>query len=86
MFDEFSLPELVNLAKWILEEKGEQALIDYKAMNSWCACMGPQKGEVLCSCSQASTLETNMVEIVAQFNEQLAKKIWLAKFVASLPG
>ena len=86
MFDKFVLPELVSRAKYILENSGEQALIDYKARNSWCGCMGPSKGEVLCPCVQGSTLETNMVEVVAQFDEDLAKKIWLAKFTASLPG
>jgi hypothetical protein len=86
MFDNFVLPELVDLAKSILNEKGEEVLIDYKAYNSWCGCMGPKRGERLCPCSQGSALETNMVEIVSQFDEILAKKIWLAKFVASLPG
>lgn len=86
MLDDFSLPELVNLAKQIREHKGDKGLIDYTAQTSWCGCMGPSRGERLCPCTQRSTLESNMVEIVAQFDEELAKRIWLARFVKSLPG
>jgi len=86
MFDEFSLPELVNLAKWILDKKGEAGLINYQVFYGMCGCMGPAKGERLCSCKKAVTLKTNMVEVVAQFDEELAKRIWLAHFVKGLPG
>ena len=86
MFDEFSLPELVDLAKSILDRKGEEGLINYQVFCGACGCMGPATGERLCSCEQADTLKTNMVEIVAQFDEELAKKIWLAHFVKGLPG
>jgi len=51
-----------------------------------CGCVGPAKGERLCSCKKAVTLKTNMVEVVAQFDEELAKRIWLSHFVAKLPG
>jgi hypothetical protein len=86
MFDEFSLPELVNLAKWVLERRGEEGLINYQVFYGACGCLGPSKGELLCSCKQAVTLKTNMVEIVAQFDKDLAKRIWLAHFVKGLPG
>ena len=33
-----------------------------------------KKGERLCYCKKAVTLKTNMVEVVAQFDEELAKK------------
>ena len=86
MFDEFSLPELVNLAKAILERKGKEGLINYQVFYGACGCMGPRNGDKLCSCKKAVTLKTNMVEIVAQFDEELAKEIWLAHFVKGLPG
>ena len=86
MFDDFVLPELVNLAKWVREHKGDDGLINYQVFYGACGCMGPAKGEYLCSCNKAITLKTNMVEVVAQFDEELAKKIWLRKFVATLPG
>ena len=86
MFDEFSLPELVDLAKTILERKGKEGLINYQVFYGACGCMGPRNRDKLCPCKQAVTLETNMVEIVAQFDEELAKEIWLAHFVRGLPG
>lgn len=86
MLDDFSLPELVNLAKRIRELKGDEGLINYEVFYGACGCMGPAKGERLCSCKKAITLKTNMVEVVAQFDEDLAKRIWLARFVKSLPG
>lgn len=86
MLDDFSLPELVNLAKRIRELKGDEGLINYEVFYGACGCMGPAKGERLCSCNKAITLKTNMVEVVAQFDEDLAKRIWLARFVKSLPG
>jgi len=86
MFDEFSLPELVDLANRILDNKGEEGLINYQVLYGACGCMGPANGELLCSCKKAVTLKTNMAEIVAQFDEELAKRIWLAHFVKGLPG
>jgi hypothetical protein len=89
MFDNFVLPELVELAKQILENQGEEGLINFRSHDSWCGCMGPQNNDILCNCIKMSTLETNMVEVVSQFDINLAKKIWLAQFVsivATLPG
>jgi len=86
VFDEFSLPELVDLANRILDNKGEKGLINYQVFYGMCGCVGPAKGERLCSCKKAVTLKTNMVEVVAQFDEELAKRIWLSHFVAKLPG
>lgn len=86
MFDDFVLPELVDLAKSVREHKGDEGLINYQVFYGMCGCMGPKKGERLCSCKKAITLKTNMVEVVAQFDEELAKKIWLRQFVGTLPG
>jgi hypothetical protein len=86
MFDKYSLPELVKRAKEIFVRDGENGLRDYRSYNAMCGCMGPSKGETLCPCRQGATLETNMVEIVSQFDEEMAKRIWLARFVANLPG
>lgn len=86
MFDEFVLPELVALAKDIRAIKGDEGLINYNVLYGMCGCMGPKPGEYLCSCKKAVTLKTNMIEVVSQFDEDLAKKIFLSKLVAILPG
>ncbi len=85
-FNDFVLPELVTRAKQIYDRDGEEALVNYRAFNSWCGCMGPRPGERLCSCDQSSTLESNLVEIVNEFNPELARKIMIRKLVAALPG
>lgn len=86
MFNEFVLPELVTLAKSIIESEGIQALEDYKSYPTWCGCMGPKKGDILCPCSQSNTLASNLVEVIAEFNPELAKKIMIRRIVAALPG
>lgn len=86
MFNGFVLPELVEKAKNIIERKGEEGIIDSTYIPFECGCMGPSGTNKLCPCRQSMALQTNKVEIVAQFDEALAKKIWLSKFVASLPG
>lgn len=86
MFNDFTLPELVSMAKGIRENEGESGLINYTSRATWCGCMGPRPGNRLCPCAQSNSLESNMVEIVAQFDEELAKRIWLARFVKCLPG
>lgn len=82
----FILPELVNLAKTMIENGQSGTLEDYKFYSDACGCMGPSEGEKLCPCEQARALEMNLVEIVAQVDEGLAKKIWLRRLVAALPG
>jgi hypothetical protein len=86
MFDKYSLPELVKRAKEIFKRDGESGLHNYKYYSGMCACMGAYNGNYLCPCRQGATLETNMVEIVSQFDKEMAKRIWLARFVATLPG
>jgi hypothetical protein len=86
MFDKYSLPELVKRAKEIFERDGEIGLHNYRYYSYECGCMGPSKGETLCPCKKGHSLKTNMVEVVAQFDEEMAKRIWLGRFVANLPG
>lgn len=86
MFDEFSLPELVDLAKRIQAKKGDEGLVNYQVYGGACGCVGPQNNDRLRPCKKAMTLKTNMIEIVSQFDEDLAKLIWLRRFVAELPG
>ena len=86
MFDNYSLPELVKRAKEIFERDGESGLRDYKSYPGMCACMGAWNGNYLCPCKQDTSLDTNMVEIVSQFDEEMAKRICLSRFVSNLPG
>jgi hypothetical protein len=86
MIDKNALPELVELAKVIRDNRGEKELINHHFYPNACCCMGPYDGEYLCPCEQSRILESNIVEIVSQFDEDLAKRIWLAHFVKGLPG
>jgi len=85
-FDNFVLPELVAKAKAIIDRDGQQALEDYDPYFGACGCMGPSKGERLCPCVQSAALKSNLVEVVNEFDPQLAKKIMLRRIVAALPG
>lgn len=78
------IPELVELAK-NLQLVGYD-LGDYRAQNGMCGCLGPSKGNYLCPCNQYTVLEQNMVTVVAEFDEEQAKKIMLRRLVGALPG
>jgi hypothetical protein len=84
--EQFVLPELVKKAKWILEHNGQKALEDYDLYFGACGCVGPSKGERLCPCRQNAALKSNLVEVVNEFDPQLAKKIMIRRIVAALPG
>jgi len=85
MFDKSMLPELVALAQRIQNRSGSYGLINYEVYHDACACMGPSPGDKLCSCRQRESLNKNMVEVVSQFDEDLAKTISLARFSRDLP-
>jgi hypothetical protein len=85
-FDKFVLPELVTIARHILEQDGPEALTNYRAQTSWCGCMGPRPGDRLCPCAQRQTLESNLVEVVNAIDTELARRIMIRKLVAALPG
>lgn len=84
--DKFVLPELVEKAKWILENDGQKALEDYDPYLGPCGCMGPQGNDRLCPCRKSSVLKSNLVEVVNEFDEDLAKRIMIRRLVAALPG
>jgi hypothetical protein len=84
--DNFVLPELVNRAKELIEHCGADALENYTFSPHACGCMGANEGETLCPCAQGEALCNNLVAVTATFDEALAKKIWLRKLVAALPG
>lgn len=78
-------PELVRLAK-NMSENGVD-LASFSPTNSMCACMGPSKGDYLCPCAQKFSLHDNIIEVAAEaLGETAAKKIFLRKLVAVLPG
>ena len=85
-FDNFVLPELVEKAKRIIEYDGQAALENFEPRTGMCGCMGPRKGEYLCPCEQLTSLKSNLVEVVNEFDPALAKKIMLRRLVAALPG
>lgn len=85
-FDKFVLPELVELAKRVIKHDGQTALEDYDPQIHWCGCMGPEKDDQLCPCRQSQALKNNLVEVVNEFDPDLAKRIMLRKLVAALPG
>lgn len=85
-FEKFVLPELEDLAREILKYHGEEFLANFDFLPPMCGCMGPSPGEYLCPCAQRMALKSNLVEVINEFDPVLAKKIWLRRFVATLPG
>lgn len=86
MLKNFVLPELVHLANRIRVQKGPEYLENFEFNPQACGCMGPSKGEVYCFCKQQIMLERNLVEVVAEIDADLAKRIMLRRLVSALPG
>lgn len=82
--EERFIPELARKAKAMIDNG--QDLAEFRATRGMCACMGPDKGEYLCPCAQNLVLEQKTVDIVGSFDEDEAKRIWMQKFAATLPG
>jgi len=80
MINEMFMPELVRLAKEIPDIK------NWQPRGGMCGCLGPKKKEYLCPCAQRLVLGKYKVDIVAQYDEELAKDIMLTKIVEALPG
>jgi hypothetical protein len=81
------MPELVKCAKAEIAWKGDKsALENFNPYFGACGCMGAREGEYLCHCSQMRELKDNLVEVVAEIDEEMAKRIMIRRIIAALPG
>ena len=79
-----TLDELIDYARYIVECRGIQALVEYEYYPSPCGCMGPQDNEPLCPCGMRAALHDNKVAVINHFDPTAALKVMRPKIVKAL--